>query len=134
LNNKKIAEKLMRIQSYRDLQVWQTGMDLAEKCYLATRNFPKEETYGMISQIRRASASIPANIAEGHGRKTRKEYLQFLYIAQGSLRELETHLLLSKRVRLNPSDTIEPLLNQCESVGRLLSALIRSLEAGVGGN
>jgi four helix bundle protein len=109
-------------------------MDLAEKCYLAPRNFPKEETYGMISQIRRASASIPANIAEGHGRKTRKEYLQFLYIAQGSLRELETHLLLSKRVRLNPSDTIEPLLNQCESVGRLLSALIRSLEAGGGGN
>ena len=62
----------MTIQSYRDLKVWQKGMDLAEECYLITANFPKEERFGMISQIRRASSSIPANIAEGHGRKTRK--------------------------------------------------------------
>ena len=118
----------MAIKSYRDLQVWQTGMDLAEQCYVVTRNFPKEELYGMISQIRRASSSIPANIAEGHGRKTRKEYIQFLYISQGSLKELETHLMLSKRVKLSPSDVIDTLLKQCESVGRLLSALIRALE------
>ena len=118
----------MKIQSYRDLKVWQEGMELAEKCYLVSRNFPKEELYGMISQIRRAYASIPANIAEGHGRKTRKEYIQFLYIAQGSLKELETHLMLSKRVQLSPSDVINSLLNQCELVGRLLSALIRALE------
>ena len=118
----------MEIQSYRDLKVWQTGMDLAEECYLVTRNFPKEELYGMISQISRASASIPANVAEGHGRKTRKEYIQFLYVAQGSLKELETHLILSKRVKLNPSDIIDSILKQCESVGRLLSALIRALE------
>ena len=118
----------MGIQSYKDLKVWQTGMDLAEKCYLVTRNFPQEELYGMISQVRRAAASIPANIAEGHGRKSRKEYIQFLYIAQGSLKELETHLMLSKRVKLSSSDVIDSLLNQCESVGRLLSALIRALE------
>jgi four helix bundle protein len=118
----------MEIQSYRDLKVWQTGMDLAEQCYLVTRNFPKEELYGMISQIRRSSASIPANIAEGHGQKTRKEHIQFLYIAQGSLKELETHLILSKRVKLSSSNVINSLLNQCESVGRLLSALIRALE------
>ena len=118
----------MRIQSYRDLKVWQIGMDLAEQCYLETRFFPKEEIYGMISQIRRASASIPANVAEGHGRKTRKEYLQFLYIAQGSLKELETHLLLSKRVNLGKEKAIDLLLNQCESLGKLLSALIRALE------
>jgi four helix bundle protein len=118
----------MEIKSYRDLKVWQTGMDLAEKCYLVTRNFPKEELYGMISQIRRASASIPANVAEGHGRKSRKEYIQFLYISQGSLKELETHLILSKRVKLSSSDDINSLLNQCESLGRLLSALIRALE------
>jgi len=103
-------------------------MDLAEQCYLVTRNFPKEELYGMSSQIRRASASIPANIAEGHGRKNRKEYIQFLYIAQGSLKELETHLILSKRVKLSPSDAIDSLLCQCESVSKLLSALIRALE------
>ena len=109
----------MGIQSYRDLKVWQVGMDLAEECYLATRIFPKEELYGMISQIRRASASIPANIAEGHGRKTKKEYIQFLYIAQGSLKELETHLMLARRVKLSSSEVIDSLLNQCESVGRL---------------
>lgn len=118
----------MGIQSYRDLKVWQVGIDLAEECYLVTRTFPREELYGMISQIRRASASIPANIAEGHGRKTRTEYLQFLYIAQGSLKELETHLLLSKRVQLGSKEVIDSLLNRCQSVGRLLSALIRALE------
>lgn len=108
--------------------VWQESMNLAEKCYFVTRNFPKEERYEMVSQIRRAAASIPANVAEGHGRKTLKQYTQFLYIAQGSLKELETHLILSKRVKLSSSDAIESLLSQCESVGRLLSALIRALE------
>lgn len=118
----------MAIQSYRDLKVWQQGMDLAEGCYLATRQFPRDELYGMISQIRRASASIPANISEGYGRKSRNEYIQLLYIAQGSLKELETHLLLSQRVRLAPKEAITPLLTQCESVGRLLTGLIRALE------
>ncbi len=118
----------MAIQSYRDLKVWQQGMDLAEGCYLATRQFPRDELYGMISQIRRASASIPANISEGYGRKSRNEYIQFLYIAQGSLKELETHLLLSQRVKLAPKEVIIPLLTQCESVGRLLTGLIRALE------
>lgn len=118
----------MAIQSYRDLKVWQQGMDLAEGCYLATRQFPRDELYGMISQIRRASASIPANISEGYGRKSRNEYIQFLYIAQGSLKELETHLLLSQRVKLAPKEVIVPLLTQCESVGRLLTGLIRALE------
>ncbi|NMG19921.1 four helix bundle protein [Brasilonema bromeliae] len=72
--------------------------------------------------------SPPANIAEGYGRRTRGEYIQFLYIAQGSLKELETHLLLSIRIELASSATITPVLNQCESVGRLLLLLIRSLE------
>ncbi|MGH2414521.1 MAG: four helix bundle protein, partial [Microcystaceae cyanobacterium] len=74
------------IQSYQDLRVWQKGMDLAEACYLITLEFPKEEMYGMTSQIRRAAASIPANIAEGYGREYRAEYTQFLRIAQGSLK------------------------------------------------
>ncbi|BAZ33241.1 S23 ribosomal protein [Cylindrospermum sp. NIES-4074] len=116
------------IHSYRDLRVWQEAMNLAEFCYRVTKDFPKTETYGMISQIRRAVVSIPANIAEGYGRRTRGEYMQFLYIAQGSLKELETHLLLSIRVELATSQIIHPILNQCESVGRLLGALIRSLE------
>jgi four helix bundle protein len=116
------------IKSYRDLKVWQEAMNLAEYCYKLTRAFPKEELYGMTSQIRRSAASVAANIAEGYGRRTRGEYIQFLYIAQGSLKELETHLLLSIRVELALSDSINPVLNQCESVGRLLLLLIRSLE------
>ncbi|UBF24866.1 four helix bundle protein [Kovacikia minuta CCNUW1] len=79
------------IESYRDLTVWQESMSLAESCYRMTKTFPKEEIYGMTAQIRRASASIPANIAEGYGREYRQEHIQSLRIAQGSLKELETH-------------------------------------------
>ncbi|MBK1988248.1 four helix bundle protein [Sphaerospermopsis aphanizomenoides BCCUSP55] len=116
------------IQSYRDLKVWQEAMNLAESCYRITKTFPKEETYGMTSQIRRAAVSIPANIAEGYGRKTRGEYIQFLYIAQGSLKELETHLLLAMRVEIDSSQAIPTLLNQCESVGKLLLFIINALQ------
>jgi four helix bundle protein len=117
------------IQSYQDLKAWQEAMNLAEECYKVTKQFPKEETYGITSQIRRASVSIPANIAEGYGRRTRGEYLQFLYIAQGSLKELETHLLLSIRVKLAVADNINPVLTQCKLVGKILLGLIRSLES-----
>ncbi|CCH98604.1 MAG: four helix bundle protein [Microcystis aeruginosa BS13-02] len=117
-----------KIQSYRDLRVWQEAVNLAESCYRLTKTFPKEELYGMTTQIRRASVSIAANIAEGYGRKTRGEYIQFLYIAQGSLKELETHWLISQRVELASPQSVNPILNQCESVGRLLLTLIRSLE------
>ncbi|MBD2299125.1 four helix bundle protein [Nostoc sp. FACHB-87] len=118
------------IRSYQDLKVWQEGMNLAEACYEFTKGLPKEEIYGMISQIRRSSASIPANIAEGYGREYRTEYIHFLRTAQGSLKELETHLLLSARdkVGLTNSQTVTPILKQCESVGKLLRALIRSLQ------
>ena len=117
-----------KIQSYRDLRVWQEAVNLAESCYRLTKTFPKEELYGMTTQIRRASVSIAANIAEGYGRKTRGEYIQFLYIAQGSLKELETHWLISQRVELASPQSVNPILNQCESVVRLLLTLIRALE------
>ena len=117
-----------KIQSYRDLRVWQEAVNLAESCYRLTKTFPKEELYGLTTQIRRASVSIAANIAEGYGRKTRGEYIQFLYIAQGSLKELETHWLISQRVELASPQSVNPILNQCESVGRLLLTLIRALE------
>ena len=115
------------IKSYRDLRVWKKGIDIAESCYLITRKFPKEEMYGMTSQIRRAAASISANIAEGYGREYRAEYVQFLRIAQGSLKELETHLILSERVKLASSEVVNPILTECESLGRMLRSLIRSL-------
>jgi four helix bundle protein len=119
------------IQSYRDLKVWQEGMNLAESCYRLTRNYPKEEMYGLTSQIRRAATSIPANIAEGNGREYRTEYIQFLRIAQGSLKELETHLLLSERVNLTNHETVITILDKCEVVGKMLRALIRSLQKKV---
>ena len=117
------------IHSYRDLRVWQQAMSLAEACYRITRQFPKEELYGITSQIRRAAASVPANIAEGQGRENRGDYIQFLRVAQGSLKELETHLILSHRVKLTTVEDVEPLLAQCEAVGKMLRALIRSLQS-----
>jgi four helix bundle protein len=84
----------MQVNSYQDLKVWQGGMQLAEDCYCFTKGFPREEMFGMTSQIRRAAASIPANIAEGWGRESTREYIRFLRVAQGSLKELETHLIL----------------------------------------
>jgi four helix bundle protein len=116
------------IHSYRDLKVWQAGMALAKGCYFLTRVFPKEERYGLVSQIRRAAVSIPANIAEGNGRENTGEYIQFLRIAQGSLKELETHLLLSKEVEICPESGIQPLLEQAEQIGKMLRALIRALQ------
>jgi four helix bundle protein len=118
------------IHSYRDLKVWQQAMELSEACYRLTRNFPKDELYGMTAQIRRASVSVPANIAEGNGRESRGEYIQFLRVAQGSLKELETHLLLAHRIQTTTLKEVEPILDRCEAVGKMLRALIRSLQKG----
>ena len=85
----------MTIESHKDLEVWQMAMTLAEDCYHLTARFPKDEVYGMSAQIRRAAVSIPANIAEGYGREQTGSFIQFLRIAQGSARELETHLILT---------------------------------------
>lgn len=117
------------VQSYRDLRVWREAMLLAEMCYRHTRNFPKDELFGLTSQIRRAAASIPANIAEGYGREQTKSYVQFLRIAQGSCKEVETHLILADRV-LTAMPNSEHLLNQAEVVGKMLRGLIRSLDSG----
>lgn len=117
------------IQSYRDLRVWQEAMSLAEDCYLKTKTFPRDELFGLTSQIRRAAASVPANIAEGNGRELTRSYVQFLRVAQGSLKELETQLLLSSRVGLLEASNLATLLARCEDVGKMLRALIRSLQA-----
>jgi len=114
-----------QINSYRDLRVWRESMALAESCYLLTRSFPKDETFGLSSQIRRAAASVPANIAEGHGRENTRTFVQYLRIAQGSLKELETHLLLAERVGAASKALIEPAMGQCEALGKMLRALIR---------
>lgn len=88
------------MRSYQELEVWQVGMSLAEACYRATREFPTSELYGLTTQIRRAAVSVAANIAEGYGRESTASFIQFLRISQGSVRELETHLILAQRVDL----------------------------------
>ncbi|HEV2518234.1 MAG TPA: four helix bundle protein [Devosia sp.] len=118
----------MTIESYRDLRVWQEAMDLAEACYRLTTGFPREEVYGLTSQIRRAGASIPANIAEGYGRNSKGSYVQFLRVAQGSLKELETHILLAGRLGMIETQSAEPVLASCDAVGRMLLGLLRQLE------
>jgi four helix bundle protein len=116
------------INSYRDLRLWQEAMSLAESCYRLTKSFPKEEVFGLTSQIRRSAASIPANIAEGHGRENTRSFVQYLRISQGSLKELETHLLLAQRVGATHETECNPALEQCQIVGKMLRALIRSLQ------
>ncbi len=103
-------------------------MEIAEDCYRVTKIFPKDEMYGMTSQIRRAAVSIAANIAEGYGRETSRAYANFLRTSQGSLKELETHLLLSGRVGLAPAQKFEPILSKCDDLGRMLRSLIRRIE------
>ena len=119
----------MAIESYKDLDVWQVAMTLAQESYLLTARFPKDETYGMAAQIRRAAVSIPANIAEGYGRDQTGSFVQFLRIAQGSARELETHLILAERIQLVGQQAVAPLQELCERVSKMLRSLIRSLEA-----
>ncbi|MES1200655.1 MAG: four helix bundle protein [Pseudomonadota bacterium] len=114
--------------SYQDLLAWQQAVDLVASAYRATRAWPKDELYGLTAQVRRAATSVPANIAEGYGREHRRSYVHFLRIAQGSLKELETHLIVSKRIEIATEETIAPLLAQCASVGKLLRLLIRKLE------
>ncbi len=117
------------VKTFRDLIAWQRAIDLAEAAYRLTANFPREELYGLTSQIRRASTSIAANIAEGYGRESLAAYLNFLRIARGSLREVETHLIIAERVRLCSAEEIKAVLALCDEQGRILHALIRKLEA-----
>ncbi|WP_420959449.1 four helix bundle protein [Brucella sp. IR073] len=117
----------MAINSYRDIMAWQQAMELVTAVYKFTESWPREEIYGLTGQVRRAAVSIPANIAEEYGRDTRKAYQQFLRIAQGSLKELETHLLIAERLGFSNKEAIAPIIALSESVGKLLRLLIRKL-------
>lgn len=116
------------LQSYRELLVWQKAMDLATMVYRLTEPFPKREIYGLAAQLRRAGVSVPSNIAEGYGRGSRREYLQFLTIAQGSLKELETQVLLAERLTYATAAQASRVLSEAEAVGKMLGGLIRSLK------
>jgi four helix bundle protein len=123
--NSEVSEN--RITDYRDLHVWKEAMDLASEVYQVTRRFPRDELFGMTAQMRRAAASVPANIAEGFGREQTRSFIQFLRVAQGSLKELETHVLLAERVALLAPKQSGLLIGRCEIVGKMLRGLIRSL-------
>ena len=118
----------MLITSYQDLKVWQLAMDLAFDCYKVTRAFPRDELYGMTSQIRRASSSIAANIAEGHGRENTGSFIQFLRIGQGSLKELETYLVLAARLEFIDAKQSKELLGVTEEIGKMIRSMIRRLQ------
>lgn len=115
------------VQSYKDLIVYQKAYKLALGIYRITKKYPKEEIYGLISQMRRSSVSIPCNIAEGYRRGHRKEYIQFLHMAHGSCGELETLLSLSYDLAMIDRDTFEELYPMQEEISRLLRGLILSL-------
>jgi four helix bundle protein len=115
------------IRGYRDLIAWQKAMDLADGVLDMADLLQRPQTFGLVDQMRRAAVSIPSNIAEGHGRRSRGDFIRFLSIANGSLRELETHLLLTRRRKLAPSGELEALLAVADEVGRLLTGLHRRL-------
>jgi four helix bundle protein len=115
------------MKSFRDLRVWQRVTDLVERVYILTQKFPREETYGLSSQIRRAVVSIPSNIAEGHTREHTKEYLHHLSIAQASLAELETQLEIATRLKHLSAAQTNEVLTEITSLGKQLYALRNAL-------
>ena len=116
-----------KIRSFRDLVAWQKAIQLAREAYVLTDRFPKHELYGITAQMRRAAVSIPANIAEGHARRTTRDYIRFLAIAMGSLRELETCAEISTLIGLASRQQLEPVSGLANEVGALLARLSFSL-------
>ena len=116
------------LKNYKELKVWQKSYQLCLEVYRITAEFPKDEKFGLTSQIRRASVSVPSNIAEGYGRKTTADYIKSLYIAYGSNCELETQIMLSGDLGYIDGDKVKIILDEINEVERMLKALIKSLE------
>jgi four helix bundle protein len=116
-----------KIRNYRDLAVWQLGMDITVKVYEATKSFPSDERFGLTSQLRRAVASVPANIAEGHARSSTKDYLRFVAIAIGSLAETATFIELAGRLNYGNVDELRKIFEMTLEERRMLRALQKSL-------
>lgn len=115
-----------KLKTHKDLEVWKQSMGLVDMVYLMTRSFPKEEIYGLTSQIRRAAVSIPSNIAEGAARRSSKEFIQFLHVALGSVSEVETQAIIAQR--LNYADDTSSIDEQIEKVRKLILGLVRYLK------
>lgn len=117
----------VRARSYKDLLVWQKGMDLAKQVYRVTRAFPNEERFGLVSQMRRAAVSIPSNIAEGQARHTTKEFIQFISHAEGSVAELETQLRLAVDLGFSSEPETEKAFELVSDLRNMLNVLRRTL-------
>jgi four helix bundle protein len=115
------------IKSFRDLIIWQRGINLVKEVYEETRNFPKQELYGLTSQIRRSAISIPSNVSEGHTRQHRAEFRQFLSMALGSLAELETQIIISRELNYISSEKSEKVIDQIDSLGKMIRGLMKKL-------
>jgi four helix bundle protein len=119
----------MSINSYKDLLIWQKGIDIAVDVYSLTRDFPETEKFALSSQIKRSASSISANIAEGYGRQSSKSYSQFIKISRGSLFELETHLILAERLNfIAEKELYDKIKNQIIEEGKMLNAFIKKLD------
>jgi len=128
-----VREELrMGVKDYRELIVWQKAMDLVEMVYRASASFPREEVYGLRSQVRRAAVSVPSNIAEGQARATTADFLHFLSIARGSLKEVETQVIIAQRLGYIDGQKESELTGLSEEVSRLISGLIKALRKKVG--
>lgn len=117
----------MGVRNYRELVVWQKAMNFVTEIYRVSEQFPKEERFGLTSQIRRAVVSIPTNISEGEGRESRKEFAQFLAIAHGSLRETETLFEIALRLKFIPAGERLAFEEQASEIGRMLNGLMRTV-------
>ena len=119
---------MSKINSFRDLVVWQKGMKLCQDIYKASKLFPKEEKYSLTSQIHRSAISVPSNIAEGYGRDSRNDYIRFLKIARGSLFELETQVELAFNIGFIQHSHFQNLLKTSSEIAKMLNSLINKLE------
>lgn len=119
--------KRMKIRGYEDLKVWQKSMELVEMVYIATDRFPKKEQYRLVDQLCRAAVSVPSNIAEGSMRHTTKEYIRFVGIAQGSLAEVETQLMIAKKLNYIEENDYFNIMSVASEVGKMLNGLNTSL-------
>ncbi|WP_421752597.1 four helix bundle protein [Croceimicrobium sp.] len=119
---------------FKNLKVWQKAMELAERVFVLTRDFPEEEKFGLIAQIRRSAVSVPSNIAEGAGRNSNQDFARFLNIANGSINELETQLLLAERLGFVEKDKLEETLSLVAEVQKMNYAMTKRLknESGLG--
>jgi four helix bundle protein len=126
---KKPVTEQTKPKHYKDLLIWQRGMGLAKLVYQLTSRFPAEERYGLTSQLRRAAVSVPSNIAEGQARRGTNEFLQFLSIAEGSLAEVETQLILSVELSFSKKTDVDPALQEIDELQKMIVALKRKLSS-----